>query len=196
MRILVRLTRAKAGRVNAVGYAFAALHTSRSQVGVLLDASGQHARRTVREISTVPQPVMGVPRGRVEETLRLVALAPAVRTDGRSPEPAVRGGDHYLFGLHAPAAAHQAPRGLPGVVRVGAAVDRVQLRAVQVLRRTFSQRSSGSSGSQRTDLARCAGRRGLVARVVRGSEVNLMRRGGPARCVRGTRVGRTHVDDV
>ncbi len=64
MRILVRPTRAKAGRANVVGYAFAALHTSRSQVGVLLDASGQHARCTVREISTVPQPVMGVPRGR------------------------------------------------------------------------------------------------------------------------------------
>ena len=195
MRILVRPTRAKAGRANVVGYAFAALHTSRSQVGVLLDAWGQHARCTVREISTFPQPVRGVPRGRVEETLRLVALAPAVRADG-SPEPAVRGSDHYLLGIHAPAAAHQAPRWLPRVVRVGAAVDRVQLRAVPALPTARSQRSSGSSGSQRTEMARCAGRPGLVARVARGSEVNLMRRGGPARCVRGTRVGRTHVDDV
>ena len=46
------------------------------EVGVLLDASAQHAGRTGREILTIAQRFMGLPRGRVEEMLALVSLTP------------------------------------------------------------------------------------------------------------------------
>ena len=45
-------------------------------MGVLLDASAQHAGRTGREILTVAQMYMGLPRGRVEEMLQAVSLTP------------------------------------------------------------------------------------------------------------------------
>jgi ABC-2 type transport system ATP-binding protein len=46
-------------------------------VGVLLDASAQHAGRTGREILTLAQQFMGIPRSRVEEMLETVSLTPA-----------------------------------------------------------------------------------------------------------------------
>jgi ABC-2 type transport system ATP-binding protein len=46
-------------------------------VGVLLDASTQHAGRTGREILAVAQHVMGLRRKRVEEALHLVSLTSA-----------------------------------------------------------------------------------------------------------------------
>jgi ABC-2 type transport system ATP-binding protein len=47
------------------------------EVGVLLDASAQHAGRTGREILTLAQQFMGLPRSRVEEMLETVSLTPA-----------------------------------------------------------------------------------------------------------------------
>jgi ABC-2 type transport system ATP-binding protein len=44
------------------------------QVGVLLDASAQHAGRTGREILTIAQQYMGLPRSRVAEMLEVVSL--------------------------------------------------------------------------------------------------------------------------
>ena len=46
------------------------------EVGVLLDASAQHAGRTGREVLRVAQETMGLPRDRVEEMLDLVSLTP------------------------------------------------------------------------------------------------------------------------
>jgi hypothetical protein len=46
------------------------------EVGVLLDASAQHTGRTGREILTIAQRFMGLPRVRVEEMLALVSLTP------------------------------------------------------------------------------------------------------------------------
>ena len=46
------------------------------EVGVLLDASAQHAGRTGREILTLAQRTMGVPASRVDEMLDLVSLTP------------------------------------------------------------------------------------------------------------------------
>ena len=43
---------------------------------MLLDASAQHAGRTGREILTLAQQFMGLPRGRVEEMLETVSLTP------------------------------------------------------------------------------------------------------------------------
>src|SRR5699024_10934382 len=46
-------------------------------VGVLLDASAQHAGRTGREALAVSAMTMGLPRSRVDEMLELVGLTPA-----------------------------------------------------------------------------------------------------------------------
>jgi ABC-2 type transport system ATP-binding protein len=43
-------------------------------VSVLLDASAQHAGRTGREILTIAQRFIGLPRSRVEEMLDVVSL--------------------------------------------------------------------------------------------------------------------------
>ena len=43
---------------------------------MLLDASAQHAGRTGREILTIAQQFMGLPRSRVEEMLEVVSLTP------------------------------------------------------------------------------------------------------------------------
>jgi ABC-2 type transport system ATP-binding protein len=76
MRIMVGLTRATAGTVTIAGRRFADLPNPGLEVGVLLDASAQHAGRTGREILTLSQQMMGLPRTRVEEMLDTVSLTP------------------------------------------------------------------------------------------------------------------------
>ena len=74
MRIIVGLTRAHAGTATISGRRYADLPNPGLEVGVLLDASAQHAGRTGREILTLAQRTMGLPRSRVEEMLDLVGL--------------------------------------------------------------------------------------------------------------------------
>ena len=76
LRVLVGLTPATAGTATIVGRRFADLPNPGLEVGVLLDASAQHAGRTGREILTLAQRTMGVPASRVEEMLDLVSLTP------------------------------------------------------------------------------------------------------------------------
>jgi ABC-2 type transport system ATP-binding protein len=76
MRIMVGLTRATSGTVTISGRRFADLPNPGLEVGVLLDASAQHAGRTGREILTLAQRFMGLPRARVEEMLQVVSLTP------------------------------------------------------------------------------------------------------------------------
>jgi ABC-2 type transport system ATP-binding protein len=76
MRIMVGLTRPTAGNVTISGQTFADLPNPGLEVGVLLDASAQHAGRTGREILTLAQRLMGLPRTRVEEMLAAVSLTP------------------------------------------------------------------------------------------------------------------------
>ena len=76
MRIMVGLTRATAGTVTMGGRRYVDLPNPGLEVGVLLDASAQHAGRTGREILTVAQMYMGLPRGRVEDMLEVVSLTP------------------------------------------------------------------------------------------------------------------------
>jgi ABC-2 type transport system ATP-binding protein len=77
MRIMVGLTRATAGTITIDGRHYVDLPNPGLEVGVLLDASAQHAGRTGREILAVAQMYMGLPRGRVEEMLEVVSLTPA-----------------------------------------------------------------------------------------------------------------------
>jgi ABC-2 type transport system ATP-binding protein len=76
MRIMVGLTRATSGTVTIAGRRYVDLPNPGLDVGVLLDASAQHAGRTGREILTVAQQYMGLPRQRVDEMLEVVSLTP------------------------------------------------------------------------------------------------------------------------
>ena len=74
MRIIVGLTPATSGTATIGGRRFTDLPNPGTQVGVLLDASAQHAGRTGREILTLAQRTMGLPRTRVQDMLELVSL--------------------------------------------------------------------------------------------------------------------------
>jgi ABC-2 type transport system ATP-binding protein len=74
MRVMVGLTPATSGSVTILGRRFADLPDPGREVGVLLDASAQHAGRTGREILTIAQRTMGLPKASVEETLERVSL--------------------------------------------------------------------------------------------------------------------------
>jgi ABC-2 type transport system ATP-binding protein len=77
MRMMVGLTRPTSGTATILGRRFADLPNPGLEVGVLLDASAQHAGRTGREILTLSQQMMGLPARRVEEMLDLVSLTPS-----------------------------------------------------------------------------------------------------------------------
>jgi len=74
MRVMVGLTRPTAGSVTISGRRFRDLPNPGLEVGVLLDASAQHAGRTGREILTITQRTMGLPARRVPEMLERVGL--------------------------------------------------------------------------------------------------------------------------
>jgi len=76
LRILVGLTPATTGTAEVCGRRFADLPNPGLEVGVLLDASAQHAGRTGREILVLAQRTMGLPARRVDELLDLVSLTP------------------------------------------------------------------------------------------------------------------------
>src|ERR671927_1776477 len=77
LRIMVGLTRPDAGSATIAGRHYVDLPNPGREVGVLLDASAQHAGRTGREILTLAQRFMGLPRARVEEMLEIVSLTPS-----------------------------------------------------------------------------------------------------------------------
>jgi ABC-2 type transport system ATP-binding protein len=74
MRVMVGLTTPTSGRALIDGRPFADLPNPGLEVGVLLDASAQHAGRTGREILTIAQRTMGLPKARVEDMLQRVSL--------------------------------------------------------------------------------------------------------------------------
>lgn len=77
MRIIAGLTPPTSGRATVSGLNFGDVPNPGTQVGVLLDASAQHAGRTGREILTLSALTMGLPMSRVDEMLALVSLTPA-----------------------------------------------------------------------------------------------------------------------
>jgi ABC-2 type transport system ATP-binding protein len=79
MRMMVGLTRPTSGAVHISGRRFEDLPNPGREVGVMLDASAQHAGRTGREVLTLAQRTMGLPANRVPDTLDLVGLS---ETDG------------------------------------------------------------------------------------------------------------------
>jgi ABC-2 type transport system ATP-binding protein len=74
MRVMVGLTPPTSGRVTIGGHLYQDIPNPGRHVGVLLDASAQHAGRTGREILTIGAQTMGLPMSRVDEMLALVSL--------------------------------------------------------------------------------------------------------------------------
>ena len=106
MRMMVGLTPPSGGRTTILGVPYPKLNNPGRQVGVLLDASAQHAGRTGREVLKLGAMVMGLPESRVDEMLELVGL-----NAGRGQAPG-----RQLLARYAPAARHRAraarrPRG-------------------------------------------------------------------------------------
>jgi ABC-2 type transport system ATP-binding protein len=77
MRMMVGLTEPTSGTATIAGQRFADLPNPGLEVGVMLDASAQHAGRTGREILTIAQRTIGVPARRADEMLDLVSLTDA-----------------------------------------------------------------------------------------------------------------------
>jgi ABC-2 type transport system ATP-binding protein len=76
MRVMVGLTPATSGRATIGGHLYHDIPNPGLHVGVLLDASAQHAGRTGREILVLSAKTMGLPMSRVDEMLELVSLTP------------------------------------------------------------------------------------------------------------------------
>jgi len=74
MRVMTGLTPPTRGSVTIGGHRYADLPNPGRHVGVLLDASAQHAGRTGREVLTLGARTMGLPASRVDEMLALVSL--------------------------------------------------------------------------------------------------------------------------
>ena len=75
MRVMVGLTQATRGRATIGAHLYRDIPNPGRHVGVLLDASAQHAGRTGREILTIGARTMGLPESRVDEMLALVSLS-------------------------------------------------------------------------------------------------------------------------
>jgi ABC-2 type transport system ATP-binding protein len=73
---MVGLTPASSGTATVLGRHYADLPNPGREVGVLLDASAQHAGRTGRETLRVAARTMGLPTSRAEEMIDLVGLTP------------------------------------------------------------------------------------------------------------------------
>jgi len=74
MRVMVGLTPATSGSATVLGRKYADLPNPGREVGVLLDASAQHAGRTGTETLKVAARTMGLPMSRVHDMLDLVSL--------------------------------------------------------------------------------------------------------------------------
>ncbi|RCG32348.1 ATP-binding cassette domain-containing protein [Sphaerisporangium album] len=80
LRMICGLTPPTSGEALVCGVPYRSLPVPGRRVGVLLDASAQHAGRTGREVLALSAQVLGVAGARVEELLDLVGLAgPAAR---------------------------------------------------------------------------------------------------------------------
>jgi ABC-2 type transport system ATP-binding protein len=76
LRIVAGLTPASSGTATIGGVSYHDVPNPGTQIGVLLDASAQHAGRTGREILAVSALTMGLPMSRVDQMLELVSLTP------------------------------------------------------------------------------------------------------------------------
>ncbi|MFW0792457.1 ATP-binding cassette domain-containing protein [Gordonia sp. CPCC 205515] len=76
MRIIAGLTPATSGTAHIGGLSYREIPNPATQVGILLDASAQHAGRTGDEILRLSAMTLGIGGKRVDEMLELVGLTP------------------------------------------------------------------------------------------------------------------------
>jgi ABC-2 type transport system ATP-binding protein len=90
LRMLCGLTPPTGGTASVLGVPYQQLPNPGRRVGVLLDASAQHAGRTGREVLAVSARLLGLPRSRTSEVLESVGLL------GSAPRKRVR---NYSLGM-------------------------------------------------------------------------------------------------
>jgi ABC-2 type transport system ATP-binding protein len=151
LRVMVSLTPPSSGSATVNGQRFSELPNPGVEVGVLLDASAQHAGRTGREILTIAQRTMGLPAHRVEEMLDLVGLT---RTES---ERRVR---NYSLGMRQRLGIGTALIGDPGVLILDEPANGLDPGGIRWMR----------------DLLRDFANRGGTVRVPRTAEVHTTSR--------------------
>jgi ABC-2 type transport system ATP-binding protein len=75
MRMMTGLTPPSSGRATVLGVPYSQLPNPGRHVGVLLDASAQHAGRTGREALLLSAMTMGLPSSKVDQMLEVVGLS-------------------------------------------------------------------------------------------------------------------------
>ena len=134
MRMVVGLTKPTSGSSTVAGRPFADLPNPGREIGVMLDASAQHAGRTGREILTIVQQMLGAPGRRVDEMLDLVSLTPA---------EADRRVGNYSLGMRQRLGIATALIGNPGVLMLDEpanGLDPAGIRWMRDLLRDFADR--------------------------------------------------------
>ncbi|QCX27000.1 ABC transporter ATP-binding protein [Nocardioides jishulii] len=132
MRVMVGLTPPTTGEALVNGRHFTDLPNPGREVGVLLDASAQHAGRTGRDILKVAALTMGLPVARVDEMLALVGL---------TEEEATRRVRHYSLGMRQRLGIASALLGDPEVLILDEpanGLDPAGIRWMRDLLRTFA----------------------------------------------------------
>lgn len=76
MRAMTGLTPATSGSALIGGQRYQDIPNPGTEVGVLLDASAQHAGRTGKEVLRLTAMTIGMPRSRVDDMLEMVSLTP------------------------------------------------------------------------------------------------------------------------
>ena len=134
LRILTGLTLPTAGSATIGGVRYADIPNPGTQVGVLLDASAQHAGRTGREILALGAITMGLRQSRVDDMLDLVSL---------TATEAKRRVRHYSLGMRQRLGLAHALLGEPQVLILDEpanGLDPAGIHWMRSLLRTFADR--------------------------------------------------------
>jgi ABC-2 type transport system ATP-binding protein len=134
LRILTGLTLPTAGSATIGGVRYADIPNPGTQVGVLLDASAQHAGRTGREILALGAMTMGLRQSRVDDMLDLVSL---------TATEAKRRVRHYSLGMRQRLGLAHALLGEPQVLILDEpanGLDPAGIHWMRSLLRTFADR--------------------------------------------------------
>ena len=149
MRIMAGLTPPTSGSATVAGRRYADLPNPGLEVGVLLDASAQHAGRTGREILSIAARTMGLPKRRVQEMLDVVSLV------GEEPDRRVR---NYSLGVRLTRSSNSStrPAGSP-------MVRWAMVRISRPVRPACWAEASSRTPTSRPGLGRSAKRRPLTS---------------------------------
>lgn len=134
LRVLTGLTPPTAGTATIGGVRYSEIPNPGTQVGVLLDASAQHAGRTGREVLALGAATMGLPQSRVDAMLDLVSLTPG---------EAKRRVRHYSLGMRQRLGLAHALLGEPQVLILDEpanGLDPAGIHWMRSLLRTFADR--------------------------------------------------------